>query len=156
MTHSEERDNFEKCLFEPTAKLKDSNFFKNINIENFDKLPTKPIHAPDWQVAHGTSFQPNWWKHVSEETMYPKNNPTEFLSETRPQDVCENNKMTDQSFRYCDDELASAQSLCTLKDTKVRIQKTQVRIPPIPKHRNSLVRNTYVKGVGLREISSKI
>ena len=105
MTHSEERDNFEKCRFEPTAELKGSNFFKNINNKNFDKLPTKPTRAPDRQVVHGTSFQPNWWKHVSEETTYPKNNPTEFLSEIHPQDVCKNTKMTEQSSQYSNDEL---------------------------------------------------
>ena len=66
--------------------------FKNINIKNFNKLPTKPTCAPNRQVAHGTSFQPSWWKHVSEETTYSKNNTTEFLSEIHPQDICENTK----------------------------------------------------------------
>ena len=64
----------------------------------------KPTRAPDRQVAHGTSFQPKWRKQVSEETTYPMNNPTEFLSEIRPQDISENTKMTDQSSQYSNDE----------------------------------------------------
>ena len=57
-THSEERDNFEKCRFEPTAVLKDSKLFKNINIENFDKLPTKQTHIQE------LSFSNNIFKNI--------------------------------------------------------------------------------------------
>ena len=77
------------------CQTKKFNFFLNINNENYGKLPTKPTRAPNWQVVHSTSFQPNWWKDVSAETTYLKNNPTEFLSEIPPQDVCENTKMTE-------------------------------------------------------------
>ena len=42
--------------------------------------------------------------------------------EILPQDVCEDNGMTNRSFEYSDDELALARTLHTLKSTNVRTE----------------------------------
>ena len=106
--HSEERGGFQKCRSEPTAELKNSNYSKNPNSEDYGEFPTKPTRAPERQVAHGTSSQPDWWKDVSAETTYPKKVSTRFPTEIPPQDSCERTEMTEGSFQYNDEELASA------------------------------------------------
>ena len=85
--------------------------------ENF-VLPEKPARGLNRQVAHGSTFNSHWSHDISEENTYLKTLPTEIL----PQDICEDNGMTNRSFGYSDDELALARTLHTLKSTNVRTE----------------------------------
>ena len=121
--HSKEPRDFEKCQSKPTTELNNSKKLKKTQKYKqwkLWKISYETDHAPNRQVVHGTSFQPNWWKDVSAETTNLKNNPTGFLSEISPQSVCEHIKMTEESLQYKDDELSSSQSLYIIKNTKVR------------------------------------
>ena len=89
--------------------------FRSIFFRNF-VLPEKPARGLNRQVAHGSTFNSHWSNNISEENTYLKTLPTEIL----PQDVCEDNGMTNRSFEYSDDELALARTLHTLKSTNVR------------------------------------
>ena len=51
--------------------------------------------------------------------------PQEYSDGIPPQDVCEHTKMTDKSSQYNHNELASAQSQHTLKNTKVGTENTR-------------------------------
>ena len=79
-------------------------------------LPKKPARGLNRQVTHGSTFDSHWSHDISEENTYLKTLPTEIL----PQNVCEDNGMTNRSFEYSDDELALARTLHTLKSTNVR------------------------------------
>ena len=93
--------------------------FKNFKIlptqENF-VLPKKPARGLNCQVAHGSTIDSYWSNNISDENMYVKTLPIEII----PQDICEDNGMTNWSFGYSDDELALARSLHTLKSTNVQ------------------------------------
>ena len=82
--------------------------------ENFF-LPEKPVCSLNCQVAHGSTFDSHWSNDISEENTYLKTLPTEIL----PQDVCEDNGMTNRSFEYSDDKLTLARTLHILKSTNV-------------------------------------
>ena len=82
--------------------------------ENF-VLPKKPARGLNCQVAHGSTIDSYWSNNISDENMYVKTLPIEII----PQDICEDNGMTNWSFGYSDDELALARSLHTLKCTNI-------------------------------------
>ena len=85
--------------------------------ENF-LLPEKAAHGLNCQVAHGSTIDCHWSNNISEENTYFKTLLTEIL----PQDVCEDNGMTNRSFGYSDDKLALARSLHTLKSTNIHTE----------------------------------